>query len=617
VKLASAHIRGFRAASDVSIDFDDLTALVGSGGAGKSTLLNALDWFFNGGGLAERDLHYALDGDQPVKEIIVAATFSNLTPGDRQVLGQYVVGNTTTLTRSWNLEEGEKLSGNALVLPEFEEIRKIEKALELRKAYRELHEAKGREFGLPDPPTVKAEVLAAMESWERQNPTKCQPQTSDARHLGGFTGTPLLASRFNYVLVGATTGAPEALEEGRGTILDRLLSVVEELGSDTKESIRDLQQKAQDQIKQLVANARGRDLLQLSDALTKRVQTYFPDAGVKLADEIADPSTPRISVCALVSDRGGRAIEPDLQGHGLQRALVIGLLHEIAEAVPSASEKQNNDPRALMLAIEEPELHQHPLQARALAGVLAELASANTGRPIQVAYSTHSPYFTHPALFGDLRLCHRDAAGGTACVAADAEAIRTAIEVAGFSGDVANSVEAALATNLREAIFAQGVLLCEGPTDAAVLEGIANLQGGLDRDGVAIAGCGNKRNLCIAIAILQQLGIPFFALFDGDAVGQNSGEAAMNKRLLALCEEGPEEWPKRCVRERSANFEDTLEIDLDKIWPQFRETCSNVAGELGQLADKNPRVYREAATRANDPPDFLVKILDAARSVAK
>jgi predicted ATP-dependent endonuclease of OLD family len=201
-------------------------------------------------------------------------------------------------------------------------------------------------------------------------------------------------------------------------------------------------------------------------------------------------------------------------------------------------------------------------------------------------------------------------------VAADPEAISTAIEDAGFTGDVAKSVEGALATSLREAIFAQGVLLCEGASDGAVLEGIAELQGGLDRDGIAIAACGNKGNVCIAIAILQQLKIPFFALFDGDAAARNASEAEKNQRLLALCDEEPVDWPERRVRESSANFEDKLETDLAGIWPQFTETRDRVADELRQPAQKNPRVYREAAKQAGEPPDFLTEVLDAARTIA-
>ena len=54
------------------------------------------------------------------------------------------------------------------------------------------------------------------------------------------------------------------------------------------------------------------------------------------------------------------------------------------------------------------------------------------------------------------------------------------------------------------------------------------------------ASCGNKQKVCIAIAILKQLEIPFFALFDADAEAANPGEAEKNRSLLGLCDEDPE-----------------------------------------------------------------------------
>lgn len=141
-------------------------------------------------------------------------------------------------------------------------------------------------------------------------------------------------------------------------------------------------------------------LVSIGAGITKRIETYFPGAAIKVEDEVASPRPPQISVRALISDRGGRPIEADLQGHGLQRALVIALLHELAEAAPQVvTETGDADARSLVLAIEEPELYQHPLQARTLAASLEKLAVEATGRSIQVAYSTHSPYFTRPALF--------------------------------------------------------------------------------------------------------------------------------------------------------------------------------------------------------------------------
>ncbi|HSS32705.1 MAG TPA: AAA family ATPase [Solirubrobacterales bacterium] len=615
MRISSARIQGYRCVADINVSFEGLTAFVGSGGVGKSTILNALDWFFHGGGIAERDLHRPADAEEPVASVAVAVTFSDLSDGDRTALGRYVDGDTTTLTRTWSEADGEKLSGNALVFSDFEHVREADGAMELRRRYRELHEQRGEELGLPVPAGNREQVERDMEMWERAHPGDCDLRPQDARHLGGFTGTPLLATRINYVLVGAAAGAPEALGGGRGSVLDRLLSAVEELNADVRGAITRLQEEAQGEIETVVADARGEVLVSIGAGITKRMETYFPGAAIKLEDEVAPPRPPQISVRALVSDRGGHPIEPDLQGHGLQRALVIALLHELAETAPLADAAAEADTRALVLAIEEPELYQHPLQARTLAASLEKLALDETERSIQVAYSTHSPYFTRPALFRDLRLCRRDATGGTSCVAADADAIAEAIATAGFTGEIANRVEAALATNLREAIFASVVLLCEGPTDASLLEGVAAPQGGLDRDGIGLAPCGSKSSVGIAISILKQLRIPYFALFDADAANQNPQEAELNRRLLELCDEQPEDWPKRAARTTSANFEDTMESDLAQLWPQLGEERKRVADELGIKGDKKARVYREAATRAGEPPEFLVDVLDAARKL--
>lgn len=616
MRISSAHIQGYRCIADLEVTFGDLTAFVGSGGVGKSTILNALDWFFHGGDLAERDLHRPANAQESVADVAVAVTFSDLNGGDRTALGRYVDGNTTTLTRTWSEGDAEKLSGNALVLPEFEHVREADGAMELRGRYRELHEQKGEELALPDPASNREQVERNMEAWERAHPDKCELRPQDARHLGGFTGTPLLASRINYVLVGAGAGAPEALGGGRGSVLDRLLSAIEQLDSETRAAITTLQEEAQGEIESVVTRARGAALVSIGAGITKRIETYFPGAAIKLKDEVAPPRPPQISVRALVSDRGGHPIEADLQGHGLQRALVIALLHELAETTPQSEiEIEGADARSLVLAIEEPELYQHPLQARNLATSLEKLALERAERSIQVAYSTHSPYFTRPALFRDLRLCRRDTQGGTHCVAADPDAVTKAIAEAGFTGEIANCVEAALAASLREAIFAAAVLLCEGHTDAALLEGVAALQGGLDRDGIALADCGSKQAIMIAIGILDQLEIPYFALFDADVVKHDPKQAEVNRRLLELCSEPPKDWPGRAVRATSANYENTMESDLAALWPQFEQARKEVALELGIKGDKKPRVYREAVARAGEPPEFLVDVLDAVRKL--
>ena len=571
------------------------------------TVLNALDWFFHGGDLEERDCHRGTEDPQPVDEVVVAVTFGDLNGADREALGAYVQGETTTLTRSWSKADGEKLSGTALVFPDFVPIRASSRASDLRNAYVDLHNDRGEELDLPEPARGAEEIKTNMEVWEREHPEKCELMSTEARHLRGFTGTPTLESRFDYVLVSATLSAPEASSDDRQTgSLARLLSVLEGLDDASLGRIEQLQADAQGEIERVVGQARGRGLVSISSGLTKRVRDYFPGAAIKLEDEISPPRSPDISVRARVSDRGGHPIDPDLQGHGLQRALVIALLHEIAERTSrgEGGREEHAEPRTLMLAIEEPELYQHPLQARALAATLESLAGSDGTRAIQIAYSTHSAYFSRPALFADLRLCCRLADGGTSCVAADPAAIAEAIEAVQYGKDVSENVEKALADSLREAIFARAVLLCEGETDAAVLEGIADTQGGLDGQGVAVAPCGPKAAVIIAIAILRQLKIPFLALFDGDADGQDSAQAKRNRQiLLELCGEESTDWP-----ERSAIAVPISQTGLRLTSPPSGRPLVRLASALAKSSESIPtRTHVSTAGRRPkraSPPSF-------------
>ena len=132
---------------------------------------------------------------------------------------------------------------------------------------------------------------------------------------------------------------------------------------------------------------------------------------------------------------------------------------------------------------------------------------------------------------------------------------------------------------------------------------------------IAIAQTNDTKSaLIIAVAILRQLEIPFIALFDADRGRELESEAERNKQILTDCGEAPQEWPEREVRENSANFVDTMESDLGEIWPQFATAREEVVAELGvKSGSKEFRLYYEAATRAGDPPEFLLDVLEAAR----
>ena|SRR5689334_6832741 len=633
MRLAAAHVQGYRSVRDEVIQFSELTALVGSGGVGKSALLRAIDWCINELPPDEADLHRDPDGNA-AEAIVVSLTMDNLDQADRDVLGRYGAGETTTIVRSWRPGEQAKLSGYAHFFAGFDEVRRA-KGAQRRRLYQELHRREGQRRGFPQP-TAKtvAEVDEQMERFERENPGACELRRAGLSHLFGTSGGPKLRECFEYVFVSADTDAPDAFGVGRGSPLNRLLANVGALDADTQGEIDRLQAETQAKLSDIFGSARNAALKQIADGITERVRDYAPGAAVALEEELKPPRPPEAEPVVKVINDGGYPTDVERQGHGLQRTLVIAVLQELADALATdgAAGKEAPPAKSLMLAIEEPELYQHPLQARTLAAALRDLARAEskTHTP-QIAYSTHSEHFVRPALFEDLRIVSRGDSGASSVVATDPNAVQSALEAVGMV-DQERQVRLTLASSLSQAVFAKGVVLCEGKTDAAMLEAVAAADRPLEHDGIAVANCHGKSIVPIALAILAEFEIPTFVLFDADAQTRSRLEAnerlrdherekaiasiaTKNEQLLTLCREPPEPWPALAVRERSANFAGNSESDIEEIWPAFTAARDRVAEELG-ISVKSAEAYRLAAEQAGDPPAFFVELLARVRSLA-
>jgi putative ATP-dependent endonuclease of the OLD family len=638
MKISEVRVQGYRCIEDLSISFDDLTALIGTGGVGKSAFLRALEWFFDDTALDEEDLFLSY-GDDPTRteELIVTVSFDSLGPSDKEVLGRYGGGDTTTFTRIGRPTEKSKLSGTALRCPDFDAIRAETDGRKRRGLFATFVEERGEDFGFQSPaPTKVADADLMMEEFERANPLRCEVDNEDASHLFGWGGGPKLRDRFDYVLVGATLEAADAMGGGQGSALSRLLSDVGELDEQTEREVDELQKEAEAGMEALISAARAPDLLRIGESITERMQSHAPGARVELGDEISSLGRPKPRVVAKLREGDGHPTEVARQGHGLQRALVIAVLHALADTTAGIhlQDGEVTEPRALMLAVEEPELYQHPFQARALAESLRALAnvpSEEKPRSLQVAYSSHSPHFVRPALFENLRILGRTPDLATSQVSGDSSKVAEILVSAGLPGDLGGKVRQTLAKSLEEAVFARAVLLCEGPTDAALIAAVAGREGGFDGHGIAVADCHGKSIIPLAYAILCQLKIPTYVLFDADVgleqrlaakAKMPDGErqlklketAEKNAALLRLCGDSEEDWPERAVRTSSANFADRLEDDLKEIWPEFAHVREEVGAELG-IGPKSDETYRQAATIAENPPKFLLDIVEKVKGL--
>ena len=622
MRIASVHIEHFRCLEDVTLGLDDLTVLIGANGSGKSSVLHALGWFFDGGPLDIEDV----TGRQPDRVVSVSVTFGDLSDADREALGSYATGATATFWRIWSVDEGEKLTGRGLAFPPFEAIRSLGKAGEIRTAYSNLRSA-NPDLGLR-PVTSGSAALDALKAWEAENRDRLEMATTSASHLFGFVGRPKLAGRFDYVLVPAVCDAEEQTRDARGTLLSRLLERSSADQARADERFEAVRAEFENQARNIAEEEYGGALRRLSEHVTGTLRAYVESGGVSLAPRPPQLRTGPLGVDMVVTD-GGLETQVTRQGHGFQRALLIAIVQELA-----LTEAEGDVP-GIFLAIEEPELYQHPAQARHFAAVLAQLA-AHRERVIQVALATHSPYFIDPASYERLRR-FRKRPGLEGYATAEITAATVASVAARLRGivderEIALRMGITIRRTLSEAMFARAVLIVEGATDAAVFSGIADRHWSFDAAGIAVVPAGRKTLLPIAWAIVNELDIPTFVIFDGDAGvrermerdGKSAADidravadtARQNRQLLAMLGAAALDWPETAMTAAYAVFADRLESELQATWPAVLERVDAIARETADWRGKSEDAYREAAREtAGDVPEFWARVVAAIRAV--
>lgn len=486
MRISKVNIKNFRCLQDLELEVGELTVLIGANSTGKSSTLKALGWFFEGGDLDPEDIC----GHRPDAQVSVGVTFHDLTPADRQALGSYAAGDTATLCKTWSVKDSVKLTGHALAYPSFEEIRLHDGAMERREAYKELRNAHP-ELKLPNA-NSRGMVDQAMAAWETENPSELEIATSSATHLFGFSGQPKLAGRFDYVFVPAVSDAEEETRHARGTLMQQVISRSLTNQESVDERLKAIHKEAAEQVGIVMQEEHGDELDGLSRRLTDALRSYVPSGTVNFRPQPPELKTSSMQVSLKVADSG---VETNVgrQGHGFQRALLMAAVQELSRV------EDLGDPPALFLAIEEPELYQHPAQARHFAKTLAELPREGEGA-IQVAYATHSEYFVDPSRYESLRRFRKGVTSPSACPtakvsSATTERIANRLSQVILDIQVPKKVAITLRRTLSEAVFAHTVVLVEGWTDAALLQGLADREGGFDSMGIAVIEVGGKMNL--------------------------------------------------------------------------------------------------------------------------
>lgn len=273
---------------------------------------------------------------------------------------------------------------------------------------------------------------------------------------------------------------------------------------------------------------------------------------LRARDRFTPPPAPGKSVAARLADVGGPATSDAVAAESL-----VSVIQDCCDKSLTGE----------LLLIEEPELLLTPQAQRYLYRLLRRFAEGGN----QVLYSTRSPAFVDAAHHDEiirLDLSHgRQSIHRTSPRAlSDAERVRLAAE---FDHE------------RSEMFFAQAVILVEGQTERQSLPFIFRALGhDPDAEGISIVEVGGKSNLPLAARLLDQLGIPFLAVFDAD---RGMGSAVLDAEI-----------------QRASNGAPIIRFE-----PDFE-----AAAGLRSHDDKVLHAWRRfSSASARDVPDLLARIV--------
>ncbi|HEV8606101.1 MAG TPA: ATP-dependent endonuclease, partial [Tepidisphaeraceae bacterium] len=585
MRIKSVKIEHFRSIHSETFPFASLTAIVGPNGCGKSAVLRAIQLFYEPSPSATVDDFYNRDINEPIK---ISITFAELTPGESALYGKYVQDSILTITKVI-VPGAEKYHGTSLQHRGFDEPRAIVNKTDRRTAYNALRDRK--EYANLAKVSTADQADAELEKWEASHLDQCE-RTPDTGQFFGFrnVGQARLERFTRYVFVPAVREAEKDASDTKGSAIFQLLELVVRSALAQNEKFAEFKDKLQSDYQALIGPTTQVQLGELSQRLTRNLQTYVPAASIKLEWQAADSLIVPLPKATVKLSEDGFEAPVDRVGHGLQRAFILSLLQGLVSAqltvVPPADGSKrtladNVEPvPTLILGIEEPELYQHPNRQRHLSRILANLSSGSIPGVLnntQVLYCTHSPLFIDLERFGSIRrlikVDHQTALPKkTKMYSSSMELVAAQLQKAQDDCDspdfTASSVRARMQSLMtpwmNEGFFADVVVLVEGEDDRATIIGAAQRQQiDLEAIGVAVIPCGGKDSMDRPFLLFSGLGIPVFLVFDGDT-NQNDPKdrdksAKANRclqRLLGISE--VQDFPATGVFTRHAVFASNL-----------------------------------------------------------
>ncbi len=586
MQIRSLDVTGLRSINSAKLTFDDVTVLIGSNNAGKSTLMFALKLFFEASPKWTADDFHRREAEA----IRIAVTFDNLTLSERDEFGTAVQEGTLTISRTLSNDKDVNLTYSVLAqtYAPFNAVRSETSKTAARAAFNLIADATD---GLARAANA-GQMDEYMRTWEQAN-----PDLLTSSYVRGFFGAPNVANgklrkKTNLHFIPAVANVSEETADNKRSPIINLLADIAKQTYENRQEVKDFIEKTKAEFFSIVAPDKFPQLGTISQNLTSTIQRYYSDSRL-LADWQSDEgvtfSYPRPVI--KVED-GGFVSGLENVGHGLQRAALFSVIEFLAQSTAEENGEEFEEAQSdIVLLIEEPEIYQHPHKQKLIGDAfraVCEGFSTVTGIRFQVVFATHSEKFVDIGNFHTARIVRKEIDEGIVRHKISAMTLSECSQY--FAGllkkdpmpDQAFRAKLHIfSRELCEGFFAQKVILVEGVTDKAILEGVYKAQGRDNiSEGIVIVSADGKTKMDKPFYIFNKLGIPTYAVFDSDANGGDKKPAA-NRLLQSIAGvDDPTDYPDGCF-DHFAAFEQNLERYTKLVTGEaWQETFQAVADEL-------------------------------------
>jgi energy-coupling factor transporter ATP-binding protein EcfA2 len=379
VKLKRLRLRNFRCYKDeISLTFEDITALIGKNDSGKSTILDALDIFLNDNKPDNEDA--SKNGN--AKDLTIICEFSDFP--DAMIIDDT---SPTSLSQEYLLNDDgileiHKTFNGKLQNPKCTSISiaakhpnapDIADLLQLKN--KELKD-RAKSLGI-DLTNINQTINAELRSALRNSKTDLQLLT---RLI------PINDEDANKPWEGIKNYIPTyALFKSDRSSSDQDPEAQDPLNSAIKEAV-----KAKEKELDIIYKYVETEVKKIADATLEKLREMDPTLANQLTPKFKPTKWESLFKASITGDKD---IPINKRGSGVKRLILLNFFR--AKAEKQMKEKDKSD---IIYGIEEPETSQHPNNQRMLLRALTDLSN-----DAQIIVSTHTPMLARALPNGNLR----------------------------------------------------------------------------------------------------------------------------------------------------------------------------------------------------------------------